>query len=83
MLTLALAAPEADLVALLKPQFQLGPAAVGKGGIVRNEADRLQAVAAARAYVQDAGWWVRDILTSPVKGGDGNTEYLLWACRSN
>lgn len=76
---LDLAAPGADLIALVKPQFQLGPAGVGKGGIVRDEAARLQALAAARAFVEAAGWRVQATLPSPVTGGDGNVEYLLWA----
>jgi 23S rRNA (cytidine1920-2'-O)/16S rRNA (cytidine1409-2'-O)-methyltransferase len=78
---LALAAPGAALVALVKPQFQLGPGRVGKGGVVKDEADRLQAVQAAAAFLRAAGWTVRETLQSPVVGGDGNVEYLLWAER--
>jgi 23S rRNA (cytidine1920-2'-O)/16S rRNA (cytidine1409-2'-O)-methyltransferase len=80
---LALAAPGAQLVALVKPQFQLGPAGVGKGGIVKNEADRLRAVAAVQAFLEQVGWRIRGRLPSPVTGGDGNAEYLLWACKSD
>lgn len=76
---LALAKPGAVLVALVKPQFEVGRAAVGKGGIVRDEA----AVAAARAGVRDflagAGWTVVGEAESPIRGGDGNREYLVAA----
>jgi len=76
---MALAAPGADLIVLVKPQFQLGPNAVSKGGVVRDEAARLRALAGAGAFVQAAGWQVQATLPSPVMGGDGNVEYLLWA----
>jgi 23S rRNA (cytidine1920-2'-O)/16S rRNA (cytidine1409-2'-O)-methyltransferase len=76
---LALAAPGADLIALVKPQFELGPALVGKGGIVKDEAARLKAVADVRTFLQGAGWAVRETAPSPITGGDGNVEYLLWA----
>ena len=79
---LALAAPAVDLIALVKPQFQLGPGVVGKGGVVRDEAARQKALAAAIAFVEAAGWRVRATLPSPVTGGDGNVEYLLWARNS-
>jgi 23S rRNA (cytidine1920-2'-O)/16S rRNA (cytidine1409-2'-O)-methyltransferase len=76
---LDLAAPGADLIALVKPQFQLGPAGVGKGGIVKDEAARLRALAAASDFISAAGWQVQATVMSPVTGGDGNVEYLLWA----
>jgi 23S rRNA (cytidine1920-2'-O)/16S rRNA (cytidine1409-2'-O)-methyltransferase len=79
---LALAAPGAALVALVKPQFQLGPGRVGKGGVVKDEADRLEAVTAVSAFLQGTGWTVRGTLPSPIAGSDGNVEYLLWAQRS-
>jgi len=76
---LALARPGATLVALIKPQFEVGPAHVGKGGIVRDAG----AVAAARAGVRDflagAGWAVLGEAASPIAGGDGNAEYLIAA----
>lgn len=76
---LALAAPEADLVALVKPQFELGPAAVGRGGLVRDPDGPARAEAAVAAFLEDAGWNVRATAESPVRGGDGNVERLLWA----
>lgn len=79
---LALAAPGAMLVALVKPQFQLGPGRVGKGGVVKDEADRREAVAAVGAFLEAAGWPVRATAPSPISGADGNVEHLLWAEQS-
>ena len=76
---LNLAAPGADLIALVKPQFEVGPDRVGKGGVVRDEVARSEALAAVGGFVVSAGWTVMAIADSPIKGGDGNREYLLWA----
>ncbi len=78
---LALATPGADLIALVKPQFQLGPGRVGKGGIVRGEADRREAVDGVCAFLQAVGWKVQATAQSPVSGADGNIEFLLWATK--
>ena len=79
---LALAAPGADLVALVKPQFQVGRERVGKGGLVKDEAARQDALAAVSAFLENAGWRVRETMESPLPGGDGNREFLLWASRA-
>jgi 23S rRNA (cytidine1920-2'-O)/16S rRNA (cytidine1409-2'-O)-methyltransferase len=76
---LGLAAPGADLIALIKPQFEVGPKRVGKGGVVRDEAARQDAVAGVRRFLEDAGWTVRACIDSPVEGSDGNHEYLIHA----
>ncbi len=76
---LALAAPDADLVALVKPQFELGPDAVGKGGMVRDPADHQRAVDAVVEWLAAAGWPVRAVTQSPIQGGDGAVEHLVWA----
>ena len=76
---LALAAEGADLVALVKPQFEVGPARVGKGGLVKDEAARAEALAAAEAFFEAEGWAVQATTDSPIEGGEGNREYLLWA----
>jgi 23S rRNA (cytidine1920-2'-O)/16S rRNA (cytidine1409-2'-O)-methyltransferase len=76
---LALAAPDADLVALVKPQFEVGPGRVGKGGLVRDAAARSAALSDVRAFLEAAGWAVQAATDSPIEGGDGNHEYLLWA----
>jgi 23S rRNA (cytidine1920-2'-O)/16S rRNA (cytidine1409-2'-O)-methyltransferase len=79
---LALAAPGADLVALVKPQFEAGPEAVGKGGLVRDPAARDAALASVTAFLETSGWSVRATAPSPIQGGDGNHEWLLWARRA-
>jgi len=79
--TLGLAAPGADLVALVKPQFEVGPAGVGKGGLVRDNAERQRALAEVEAFLASAGWSVRATADSPIKGGEGAREYLLWAVK--
>jgi 23S rRNA (cytidine1920-2'-O)/16S rRNA (cytidine1409-2'-O)-methyltransferase len=76
---LALAAEGADLVALVKPQFEVGPERVGKGGLVKDDAARAEALADVEAFVEAAGWAVQASVGSPVDGGDGNREHLLWA----
>ncbi len=75
---LLLAAPGAWLVALIKPQFEVGPAAVTKG-LVKDAAARERAVAVVRALVEKAGWRVDGVMPSPIAGGDGNQEFLLGA----
>lgn len=78
---LRLAAPGAWLVALVKPQFEAGRGAVGKGGIVRSEADRLKSVAKIRKFIEDQpGWTVVGDIPSPIRGGSGNEEFLIGAC---
>ncbi len=77
---LALAAPDAFLVALVKPQFEVGRAAIGKNGIVRDAAAAAAAVERIAALVDGtAGWRTLGTLPSPIAGGDGNRETLLAA----
>jgi 23S rRNA (cytidine1920-2'-O)/16S rRNA (cytidine1409-2'-O)-methyltransferase len=79
---LSLSGPHAWLVALIKPQFEVGPGAVGKGGIIRDPAARQQAVETVRAWVAgEPGWCVVGIIASPIAGGSGNREFLLGAIR--
>jgi 23S rRNA (cytidine1920-2'-O)/16S rRNA (cytidine1409-2'-O)-methyltransferase len=78
----ALAREGADLVALVKPQFEVGREKVGKGGIVTDEAARRAALEAVKAFVVASGWTVRATADSPIQGGDGNREFLLWATRT-
>ena len=78
---LGLAAPEAELVCLFKPQFQVGPDHVGKGGLVRDETAIARAEAALTAWLADAGWPVRGWIDSPVLGGAGAKERLFYAIR--
>jgi 23S rRNA (cytidine1920-2'-O)/16S rRNA (cytidine1409-2'-O)-methyltransferase len=76
---LGLAAPGADLIALVKPQFEVGPDKVGKGGVVKDEAARQAALDGVRGFLEGAGWRVEGAIDSPVDGADGNREYLLHA----
>jgi 23S rRNA (cytidine1920-2'-O)/16S rRNA (cytidine1409-2'-O)-methyltransferase len=80
---LALAAPGARLIALVKPQFEAGPAQVGKGGIVRDPDVRREVCDRISAWVAaQPGWRVSGFIESPISGADGNQEYLLAAVHS-
>lgn len=79
---LALAAAGAELVALVKPQFEVGRGRVGKGGLVKDEAARADALAGVVAWLEEIGWRVLATADSPVTGGDGNREFLLRAVKS-
>ena len=76
---LAMAAPGAVLVALVKPQFEAGPAAVGRGGLVRDPAVHAAVRADVRRFLEGAGWAVLGEADSPILGGDGNREFLIAA----
>lgn len=79
---LALAARGCWLVALVKPQFEAGRAAVGKGGVVRDAADRERAlVMVCDWFGGQAGWRVTGSMPSPIAGGSGNQEFLVGAMR--
>ncbi len=77
---LALAAPGAMLIALIKPQFEVGREGLGKGGVVKDGLGE-KAAADIRAWIEDLGWNVIGLIDSPIKGGDGNTEFLLGAMK--
>ena len=68
-----------DLVALIKPQFEVGKGEVGKGGIVRDDAKRAAAVDAVVTFARDNGFDVKGVIESPIKGMEGNVEYLIHA----
>lgn len=77
---LALAAPGAWLVALVKPQFELEPRDIGKGGIVRDVSLRDAALARVCEWAGgQPGWDVLGTMPSPITGGSGNQEFLLAA----
>jgi 23S rRNA (cytidine1920-2'-O)/16S rRNA (cytidine1409-2'-O)-methyltransferase len=78
---LSLAAPGAELVALFKPQFQVGRAHVGKGGIVSDPAAVEAAKAGLRDWLAAEGWTIEGWTESPIRGGDGNLEHLVLARR--
>jgi 23S rRNA (cytidine1920-2'-O)/16S rRNA (cytidine1409-2'-O)-methyltransferase len=73
-----LAAPGAGLLALIKPQFEVGRAAIGKGGVVRDAQAVRDAVAKIENWlVTEAGWQLIGTVPSPIDGHDGNREFLL------
>ncbi|WP_455423692.1 TlyA family RNA methyltransferase [Chloracidobacterium validum] len=74
-----LALPEAGLVSLVKPQFEVGRAEVGKGGIVRNPRLHARAVAGVVVAAARAGFRPLRIMASPILGAEGNREFLLFA----
>jgi 23S rRNA (cytidine1920-2'-O)/16S rRNA (cytidine1409-2'-O)-methyltransferase len=76
---LRFAAPAATLVALVKPQFEVGPERVGKGGIVRDAAARAGALDKVRAACVAMGLGELASIDSPILGAKGNHEYLLRA----
>lgn len=81
---LSLAAPGAWLVALVKPQFELGRDALGKGGIVRDPAaGEASALNASRWLENRGGWVVQGLVESPLAGRDGNREWLVAAVKAH
>src|SRR5215472_15498438 len=78
----ACAAPDADFVLLVKPQFEVGKGNVGAGGVVRDPALRAAAVESVAAAALQAGLGVLGIVASPLPGPSGNVEYFLWLRRA-
>jgi 23S rRNA (cytidine1920-2'-O)/16S rRNA (cytidine1409-2'-O)-methyltransferase len=77
---LALAAESATLVALIKPQFEVGKGRVGKGGVVRDPALRREVCERIVAWLDARpGWRVEGLIESPILGADGNQEFLVCA----
>lgn len=77
----ALLPPDGLAVTLIKPQFEAGKAALGKGGIVRSADDRRFAVRRVLAAASECGLYARRLCDSPIEGGDGNREYLVLLSR--
>ena len=75
----ALARPGAHLAALIKPQFEAGRAHLGKGGVVRDKSIREAVREDIRDWLQTTGWPAQTLLPSPLRGADGNVEYLIIA----
>jgi 23S rRNA (cytidine1920-2'-O)/16S rRNA (cytidine1409-2'-O)-methyltransferase len=78
---LHLAAPEAELIALIKPQFEVGKGQVGKGGVVRDPALHEEVCARISAWLEGIGWPVSGLAPSPILGPEGNREFLVYARR--
>ncbi|MBF6332516.1 TlyA family RNA methyltransferase [Nocardia transvalensis] len=74
----ACCAPGADLLPMVKPQFEVGKERVGSGGVVRDPALRAEAVREVAAAAIDHGLSTRGVVASPLPGPSGNVEYFLW-----
>ena len=70
--------PAADIVALIKPQFEAGRERVGKGGIVRDPAVHREVLERLLAWARDAGLTPAGLIRSPIEGTEGNVEFLVW-----
>lgn len=66
----------ADFICLIKPQFEVGRSGLGKGGIVKDSKVRDSAVKKVLDFATDIGFSVKEIIQSPIRGGDGNIEFL-------
>jgi 23S rRNA (cytidine1920-2'-O)/16S rRNA (cytidine1409-2'-O)-methyltransferase len=73
--------PSGDLVLLVKPQFEVGRERLGKGGIVRSARNRATAIEEVVASATAAGLSTQGLRASPIRGANGNAEYLLWVTR--
>ena len=81
--TLDLVAENAHLVALIKPQFEVGRDGIGKGGMVKDEAAHEKVCADVSAFITSQGWRVLGLIPSPMEGGDGNLEFLIAAVKES
>jgi 23S rRNA (cytidine1920-2'-O)/16S rRNA (cytidine1409-2'-O)-methyltransferase len=72
-------ARDSEIIALIKPQFEVGKGQVGKGGIVRDETARKAVVERIVEFVREQGLEIKGVMPSPITGQDGNIEYLLYA----
>ena len=80
---LRLAAPRCRLVALIKPQFEVGRGEVGKGGVVRDPTLHQRVCDEVRQWLDSEGWLVEGIVESPIRGPEGNVEFLVSARRDS
>jgi 23S rRNA (cytidine1920-2'-O)/16S rRNA (cytidine1409-2'-O)-methyltransferase len=78
----ATAAEDFDLLGLVKPQFELGKEKVGKGGVVRDAADRRDAIRKVAEAAEREDLIVRGLASSGLPGPKGNRETFVWAARS-
>lgn len=69
--------PRAPVILLFKPQFEGAPRDVGKGGIVRHDAVRERILGDWESWAETAGWTIRARMTSPIRGQEGNVEFVL------
>jgi 23S rRNA (cytidine1920-2'-O)/16S rRNA (cytidine1409-2'-O)-methyltransferase len=74
----ACAADGADLLPMVKPQFEVGRQRLGAGGVVRDPADRANAVLQVVRAAGELGWRLCGVVASPLPGPSGNVEYFVW-----
>ncbi|MBB0229479.1 TlyA family rRNA (cytidine-2'-O)-methyltransferase [Streptomyces calidiresistens] len=72
------AAPDADLLLMVKPQFEVGRERLGSGGVVRDHSLRAEAVLGVARRAWELGWGTVGVTASPLPGPSGNVEYFLW-----
>jgi 23S rRNA (cytidine1920-2'-O)/16S rRNA (cytidine1409-2'-O)-methyltransferase len=80
-MALRLAAQGADLIALIKPQFEAGRDFVGKGGLVKDPEIIARVEQEVWEFLESSGWSVKGLIESPITGGDGQVERLVWATK--
>jgi 23S rRNA (cytidine1920-2'-O)/16S rRNA (cytidine1409-2'-O)-methyltransferase len=80
---LRLAARRCTLVALIKPQFEVGRGEVGKGGVVRDPDLHARVCGEVRDWLVASGWQVEGLVESPITGPEGNVEFLVYAKRDS
>ena len=73
-----LQAKGSEVLALVKPQFEVGKDKVGKGGVVRDHSLHAEAIEGVANESKKYGWYPKGLIASPLKGPAGNQEYLLW-----
>lgn len=69
---------DGEVVVLVKPQFEVGKEKIGKGGIVKDEEDRLEVLEKIKSFCSNLGFKINGEIESPIKGGGGNLEFLLY-----
>ena len=71
--------PDGQLIALIKPQFEAGKDKVGKKGVVRDKNVHIEVIEKVLSFARETGFKIGGVDFSPIKGPEGNIEYLLWA----
>ena len=66
------------MIALIKPQFEAGPKALNKHGVVKQPKDHLRSIESVLASAQQHHFSIQGLIPSPIRGGSGNREYLLY-----
>ncbi len=69
---------DGEIIALIKPQFEVGKGEVDKGGIIKKEEKRLKAVEEVKNFIDSLGLKIKGLMQSPITGGKGNIEYLIY-----